>query len=227
MRDYEDAGLFADSSLQLYHELIDYNTIDPNAFAPFPRFNDEVVYDAKTLIAIVLLQSRAKVDTSLYAMYDSNDLRKTAFFREYSDGSHAFKGFYTGSTSPSLFTGIATDELYLVKAECEARNGKIEAALEDINTLLVNRYKTGSFVPLNIKDGPALTDTILAERRKELLYRTLRWTDLRRLNLEPDHAQTIYRYLNGELMSLPPNGPRYTFEIDRNSINQSGLQQNP
>lgn len=227
MREYENAGLFADSSLQLYHVLLDYNTIDANAFAPFPQFNDEVIYDAKTLVAIVLLQSRAKVDTTLYAMYDTNDLRKTAFFREYADGSHAFKGFYTGSTSPSLFTGIATDELYLIRAESEARSGKIAPALEDINRLLVNRYKSGSFVPLNITDEQELTDTILAERRKELLYRTLRWTDLRRLNMEADHAQTIYRYLNGKLLSLPPNSPRYTFEIDRNSVNQSGLQQNP
>lgn len=227
MRDYENAGAYADSSLRLYHSLLDYNSIEATASAPFPEFNDEVIYDARTLVAVMLVQSRAKVDSVLYASYDSNDVRKTAFFREYSDGSHAFKGSYTGSTSPVLFTGISTDELYLIRAECEARKGAVASALEDLNTLLVNRYKAGTFMPVSTTDAALLVDTILLERRKELLYRTLRWTDLRRLNLESQHAQTIYRKINGELLSLPPNSPRYTFEIDRNSVNQSGLQQNP
>ena len=227
MRQYDDADVYADSSLRLYHVLIDYNTIDTAAFAPFPKFNDEVVYDAATLVAIVLIQSRAKVDSVLYSMYDANDLRKSAFFREYGDGSHGFKGGYTGSTSPSLFTGIATDELYLVRAECEARKGAMASALDNINTLLVNRYRAGSFIPLNMTDAGELLDTILTERRKELLYRALRWTDLRRLNLEQGHAKTIYRKINNEVLTLPPGSPRYTFEIDRNSVNHSDLPQNP
>lgn len=227
MRDYENAGACADSSLQLYHVLLDYNNIDSNAFAPFPQFNDEVIYDARTLVAVILIQSRAKVDSSLYALYDTNDLRKSAFFREYDDGSHAFKGGYTGSTSPSLFTGIATDELYLVRAECEARKGAVASALNDINTLLADRYKTNTFVPLSTTDANELLDTILTERRKELLYRALRWTDLRRLNLETGHSRIIYRKINGKVLSLLPGSPRYTFEIDRNSINLSGLKQNP
>lgn len=227
MRNYENAGAYADTALQLYHSLLDYNSVDGNASAPFPEFNEEVIYDARTVVATILTQSKAKVDSVLYASYDSNDIRKTAFFRKYGDGSHAFKGSYTGSTSPVLFTGIATDELYLIRAECEARKGEVASALRDINTLLVNRYIAGTFVPLSTTDAALLVDTILLERRKELLYRMLRWTDLRRLNLEPEHAQTIYRKINGELLSLPPNSPRYTFQIDRNSINQSGLQQNP
>lgn len=227
MRDYMNAGSYADSSLQLHHVLIDYNTINTAASAPFPQFNDEVIYHAATQVAVVLIQSRAKVDSGLYLMYDKNDLRKNAFFREYSNGSHAFKGNYTGSVSPSLFTGIATDELFLIRAECAARKGDITSSLNDLNTLLVNRWQAGTFTPLSSNDAAKILDTILIERRKELLFRTLRWTDLRRLNFEPLHAQTIYRKINGEELSLTPGSPRYTFQIDKNSINLSGLQQNP
>ena len=44
-----------------------------------------------------------------------------------------FKGFYTqGRDGGNFFTGIATDEVFLIRAECNARLDRKEAALADL-----------------------------------------------------------------------------------------------
>ncbi|MGZ3777759.1 MAG: RagB/SusD family nutrient uptake outer membrane protein [Mucilaginibacter sp.] len=227
MRKYDRAGLYADSCLQLYHPLIDYNTVSTSSTIPFKQFNDEVIYDARTSPPAALSAARARIDTLLYQSYAANDLRKTVFFKSNANGSKAFKGNYTGLSNASLFTGCATDEVLLIRAEAAARNGNAQPALNDLNTLLVTRYKSGTYIPVTTTNTGQLLTLILQERRKELLYRTLRWTDLRRLNKETATAQTLYRNIGGTRYTLQPGGLRYTFEIDRNAVNISGVTQNP
>lgn len=227
MSDYSNAGLYADSALSNYSKLIDYNTISPGATIPFKQFNDEVIYDARTPAPGTLTASKAKVDTVLYASYAANDLRKTVFFKNGNNGSKAFKGNYTGQNNASLFTGIATDELYLIRAECAARAGHLNAATNDLNTLLVNRWKKGSYNPLSFTDQSQLLAAVLKERRKELLFRGLRWIDLRRFNLNDPAKITLTRNVNNTTFLLAPNSDRYVFQLDRNAVTISGLPQNP
>ncbi|NNU34424.1 RagB/SusD family nutrient uptake outer membrane protein [Mucilaginibacter sp. S1162] len=227
MRKYDQAGLYADSCLQLYHKLIDYNTVTASSTIPFKQFNDEVIYDARTSPPAALSTARARIDTMLFQSYAPNDLRKTVFFKSNANGSKAFKGNYTGLSNASLFTGCATDEVLLIRAEAAARSGNAQSALNDLNTLLITRYKTGTYVPVTTANTGQPLVLILQERRKELLYRALRWTDLRRLNKETATAQTLYRNIAGTRYTLPPGGLRYTFELDRNAVNISGLIQNP
>ncbi|MBD1395143.1 RagB/SusD family nutrient uptake outer membrane protein [Mucilaginibacter glaciei] len=227
MSDFTNAGLYADSALSNYNKLIDYNTLTVSAAIPFKQFNDEVIYDSKAAGPQALSQSKARVDTLLYASYSTNDLRRNVLFKVNPNGTVAFKGNYTGVAGASLFTGIATNELYLIKAETAVRNGDSRTALTALNSLLVTRWKSGTFVPYAISDQKQLLGIILKERRKDLPFRSLRWTDLRRLNMEPDYAKILVRNLTGGTYTLEPNGLRYVFQIDQDAVNISGLQQNP
>jgi len=227
MGNYNDASICADSALNLYNKLIDYNTVSKTAAIPFAQFNDEVIYDARSAAPQALAISRAKIDTLLYRSYNIDDLRKVVFFKTNTDGSYAFKGNYTGQNNAAIFTGIATDELYFIKAESTARLGKTDDALAALNTVLSSRWKKGTFANLTINDKDQLLSTILTERRKELLFRNLRWTDLRRLNLEIEFKTTLTRNLNGTLYNLTPGSERYVIELDRSAVNLSGLVQNP
>ena len=224
MQDYTHAGMYADSCLLLNPGLMDYNTLDSNDNYPFPRFNPETLithggYNAN------LDEYTAKVDTTLLSTYAPNDLRKTLFFRPNGDGSFAFRGTYYGGYG--LFTGLATDEVYLTRAECSAREGRAEAALADFVTLLKNRYKTGTYQPPLVADSDSLLTLILAERRKELPFRDLRWMDLKRLNREARYAKTLTRVVDGQTYTLPPNDPRYALPLPRSVIELTGMQQNP
>lgn len=221
---YEKAGRYADSCLQLYNTLIDYNTLSAAASYPFARFNPEVIWESYCFIHEPLYPNNAKIDSNLYTSFATGDLRKTLFFKSNGNGTYAFKGSYEGSGN--LFDGIASDEMYLVRAECKARAGDKLAAMTDLNTLLVKRFKSGTFVPLTATDAAAALATILTERRKELVFRCLRWADIKRLNKEGANI-TLQRIINGQMYTLPPNDLRYALAIPEEVITVSGMQQNP
>jgi hypothetical protein len=227
MQDYKAAGLYADSSLMLYNTLIDYNLVDASSDAPFAQFNDEVIFDSQANYPDALYQPDARIDSVLFDSYQANDIRKQCFFTSIGDGSYFFKGNYTGKADdPTMFTGIATDELYLTRAECYARLGDSSKALDDLNTVMSKRINKTGFIPYSLPIQDGLLRLILTERRKELLFRAVRWTDLRRLNKEAEFRDTIYRFINGKKYELLPGSDRYTLQIDRNTITISGITQN-
>jgi hypothetical protein len=98
-------------------------------------------------------------------------------------------------------------------------------ALSDLNTLLVKRWTNGNFTPFTASSALEAQDTILEERRKELAFRGLRWTDLRRLNKEGANI-TLTRLLFGQTYHLSPNSPYYVLPIPPDVIALSGIQQN-
>lgn len=228
MGNYQSALQYADSCLNLYSNLLNYNSspVSITATNPFPRFNDEVIFHVTARNATSL--NNIRVDTSFFNSYDNNDLRKTALYRINTDGTYNFKGNYNATGNRSLFSGIATDEVYLIRAEAKARLGQFQSAMDDVNTLMVKRWKTGTFVPFTASSADQAISIILNERRKELAFRgSLEWSDLRRLNKEPSRARTVTRVLNGTTYTLSPSDLRYTFLIPPSVINMSGITQNP
>jgi hypothetical protein len=223
MRDYPNAGLYADSALAIKAVLIDYNGIDPVPTYPIPQFNAEVLYDCYMFIPAVLINSSAIIVPQLYSSYEEHDLRKLLFFRANMDGSVSFRGSYEKSVQ--LFTGLATDELYLTRAECSARSGNLSEAKDDLNTLLRKRYKAGFYIDLGINTQTELLNRILLERRKELLMRGTRWMDIKRLNQEGRNI-VLKRSGGGINYELIPNAKRYAIPLPEDLVQLSGLPQN-
>lgn len=223
--DYRNSLANADSCLSIYSNLLDYNNLSATSNNPISRFNAEVIFYTNTGTPVNAISSRAKIDSNLYKMYSSNDLRRAIYFKQNPNGSFYFKGSYNGSAS-RVFNGIATDEIYLIRAECNARLGNISNALSDLNTLLYKRYKSGTFAPLQISNSYDLLVTILNERRKELIYRGLRWMDIRRLNKDSRFAINLKRVLGNNTYELPPNDPKYVLLIPDVVIGLTGMKQN-
>ena len=229
MGDYANAAINANACLQRYGTLIDFNTLKPTASHPLARFNAETIFFGSSS-ELGLAYNIAKVDSNLHASYASNDLRLTCFFGKNTGanaGTFVFKGGYTGSVSNSPFCGLATDEQYLIRAECYARAGDASNAMADLNTLLSNRWVSGTYTNMTATDASDALAKILVERRKELLFRGLRWTDLRRLNTDARFAITLTRVLNGTTYTLPPNDLRYTLLIPQDVILREPMPQNP
>lgn len=224
MGNHAKAGMYADSSLMLKNTLINYNTLSTTATFPFAQFNQEQLFHGVTGPRH-LANTRAKVDTLLYSQYDAKDCRKTIFFRINSNGTIAFKGSYAGN-SGSLFSGIATDEMYLTSAESYARAGNIEKALARLDSLLIKRYKTGQFTPSVAATPDEALSKILVERRKELVFRFIRWMDIKRLNKQ-GAGIILKRQINNQEVVLPPNDLRYALPIPETIIRISGITQNP
>lgn len=242
MEDYAQALTNANAALLLNNQLMNFNSEGIPV-----RFNKEVIFHS-LMSSSELLNSNevAMINVELVNSYSTNDLRKGIFVREnmkdipdpsnpgntisVPDGTYRFTGNYEASTT-NLFNGLAVDELYLIRAESYARGGKLNEALADLNSLLVKRWKTGTYVNLTTSNPQSDTQDevlskILEERRKELLMRGLRWTDLRRLNKDSRFAKALVRSGGGINYSLPANDPRYTLLIPQAVINNSSLEQN-
>ena len=225
--DYPKALLWADSCLNAYNSLLDYNTVKAAVRRPFPdNANPEILFQCSANDYLAPYYGSIRVDSSLYSSYDSNDLRRSIFFQPTLSGDGVFfKGNYTGGFYP--FSGLATDEVYLTRAECYARTGSAAAALKDLDTLMIYRKKAGTFRPYTVTTADSALRIVLRERRKETLFRELRWVDLRRLNPDPRFAVTITRSLGALSYTLLPGDLRYTFLIPESEIKYSGIAQNP
>lgn len=197
----------------------------------------------------------ARINPSLVEAYTTDDLRKTIFLKPNSinvnlmysddqettvtleDGTFQFTGNYEPNTDPTFFTGLAVDEMLLIRAECYARAGNIGSAAADLNMLLRTRWRPNSYVDMSAQTSPEVAlNTILNERRKELLMRGLRWTDLRRLNKAAIRitkdvtftglASNPTKVENTTTATLPANDPRFTLLIPKEVMDNSGLAQN-
>lgn len=227
MRAYAQAGEYADKALQLHDSLINYNDLDPIAVLPFTNRNKETIFQSsfskQTQILQAFIFPEVIIDSTLLGMYDDNDLRHDTYYTNLFSGQYNLKGSYSATIYP--FTGLATDELYLVRAEANARAGMLAEAIDDINTLLMNRYRTGTFTPLVPGTQAEALQIIRDERRKELAFRGLRWTDLRRYNKEGANIQ-LQRVLNGNTYTIPPNSKLYVLPIPPEVKSLGGLIDN-
>lgn len=228
MEDWSKAASFAASCLAQNQTLIDFNTLNANASLPFPTFQNvhpEVIQYAEGTISNFYISNTPLFDSVLYRSYSTNDLRRTVFFRLFNNRP-IFKGFYTG-VNMGPFSGIATNEVFLIRAEALARMGEKDAAMGVLNSLLVKRWKTGTYTNLTAVDASDALQKIITERRKELPFHgTLVWEDLRRLNRDSRFARTLTRVIAGVTYVLPPNDKRYTLPIPDLEIRLSGIQQN-
>lgn len=225
LSDYEKALFHSDASLKIYSLLLDFNTLSKTANF-IERYNREVLYHV-TMRSHSFIAANCLIDPDLFAMYDEHDLRRIILCRKNASGAIQFKGNYN-SSSTILFCGLATDEMYLTRAECFARTGKVDEAMDDLNTLLRSRWSNAvEYTERSASNAEAALRLVLDERFKELMLRGIRWTDLRRLNNDPRFARTLSRVVLGNTYTIEPNSYKYSFPMPEDIVQMTGIQQNP
>ena len=226
MRMYDSAYVYADKALGIKHDILDYNSseVDPSSPVPFQPYNKEIIfYTTQSGRYLPVFSFFSFADTALFNSYDSNDLRRQVFY--FPQGNYySFKGHYTAN--PYLFfSGITTAEMVLTRAECLARKGLVAEAMAALNNFLPNRWVAGTFQPLSASTKEEALAIVLAERRKELTMRSLRWIDIKRLNKEGANI-ILKRVLGTETYTLAPKSNYYALPIPKDIIDQTGITQN-
>ena len=229
MRDYQKAMVNADECLKIKSSLMNFNSdadiLGLTLNIPFKRFNKETIfYTEGTTNYDINSPTRARVDSNLYSSYHVNDLRRTGYFRLVS-GYQQFKGSYASSPT-LLFSGLAVDEMLLNRAEGRAKTGDSSGAMEDLNVLLRTRWRnTVPYVPVVALNTLDALEKVRTERRKELLMRQTRFTDIKRLNMEGANI-TARRKANGKVYELAPHAPYYALPIPVDIIQLTGMESN-
>jgi hypothetical protein len=226
MGNYEKAENYASSCLKQPVALLNYSSLKATDTYPFKRNNEEVIINS-TIGGNYgpFYAPNGKIDPQLIKSYSDNDLRKTLFFvLNSADKTYSFRGMYLGLRG--IFSGIATDEIYLIKAECLARMENTDGAMKVLNDLLITRFVPGTYVKLSAGSSAEALSIILKERRKELILRGIRWSDLKRLNNDSATAITLTRNVESKDYRLDPNDPRYAFPLPDYVVTTYHLEQN-
>lgn len=190
---------------------------------PMTKNSDFEIYDWKESYFrrnVDLPQAWLVPSDGLVAAYGANktdreyDLRWKYFFVDnYSYSNAAFRGSGEGddfipADSIAAYQGLdiigpSVPEMYLIKAECQARIGSYSNAQTTINELRAKRISADA--PANIRDlsfssKEDAIQKILDERRREMPF-FARWYDLKRLAA------------NGEFGYIPTTIERDFFEV--------------
>lgn len=227
MGKYDSAYKYSEACLAGDKILLDFNELTPGV--PINSFNREVVFHSVAPSGIILIPVFAKIDSLLISSYKVGDLRKDIFFvanPSPNNKTYAFRGSYDGTNSLSaVFTGITVAEMLLIKAECLTRKGQINESINTLNKLLKKRWKSDSWIPTDPTTVSDPLELILEERRKELVYRGIRWMDIKRLNRDGANIK-LRRMINGVEYNLNPTERKWLPLIPLDVINRSGIEQN-
>lgn len=261
--DYEQALHYAEEALKEYDVLVDYNTemseedvmganiLFPSTFdISFDNYTKiigwkEFLY--MRLLYAVTVDALYFPSQELLDMYDKeHDLRYRYHVvegvMETMYNSSVDYPIYVFFTLTDLPSGPTTAEMYLIKAECQARLGDYMDAMETVNALRAKRLEPGDWVNLQADSQQEAIMRILEERRREMPF-AQRWFDIRRLNnneTEYDDvaditkefhrftAATIYGDEEPITYTLEKNSRKYALPLNENEIELSNgaLHQN-
>lgn len=221
MGNYQKALDYAEAVLKERNELLDFRQLSSSASYPISVFNEEVILHAYMLTGMTNILVNKKV----WESFDEEDLRKTLYFRSTTDDRLNFRGSYYGRST--LFSGLATDEMYLIASECAARLNQEDKAKDYLVGLMEHRYAAGYVPNIDLLSGSGLLNFILEERRKELVFRGLRWGDVKRLNKSGANISMERYHEDGTVELLPAGSPKFNLPIPQGIINLTGMEQNP
>lgn len=208
----------AQKALALQNGLIDFKGLATAYSYPVLVQNPEVIF-SKTLLTTY---DGSPLSNDLLNSFDSNDLRYNYYTIEGSNFFPTYTGRGFGMTRYSytngINVGVSVPEMYLIAAECYARLGQTQEAVDNLNILRAKRYKDGTAYQLSAATNTEALNLALTERQKELIGRGFRWFDQRRLNLDPLYQKTYTRVFKGQIYNLEPNSEGYVFPINQNYI---------
>lgn len=208
----------AQKALEMQSGLIDLKTFASGYSYPVLIQNPEVIF-SKTLL---LAYNGAPLSTELLNSFSANDLRYNYYTAPGSSfyPTHTGRGFgiYTYSYTNGINVGVSVPEMYLIAAECSARLGQPQKAVDYLNILRAKRYKANTAYQVSATTNKEALDLVLTERQKEFIGKGFRWFDQRRLNLDPLYQKTYTRVFKGQTYTLEPNSDGYVFPINQNYI---------
>lgn len=224
---YPEALDAANDALALSNTLRDINNnevgFDRVRINPLVTEDEEIIWLKNHISSVRIYPS-----DELVFLYDFEDLRFQKFGSLF-EALGVFKFFYAaGALNENLSDGITTPDLYLIRAECNARLNNIQAANDDLNALREKRYPTGLYTPVNITDPSLLLQFVKDERRREIAISFDRTFDIKRYNLFDNDNISLTHTLEGKTATLEANSKNWAFPIATKILQRNPeLKQNP
>lgn len=232
MGNYAEALKAANEVLEINNSLLDlkkYAVVKPQSSigrtnVPQDIDNPENIY-IKFAPYVYGLSSKVFGSDELISLFSEDDMRIQVYFTK--DFRNIPTDKYVWAPYLRANLAVSSPEIYLIAAECEAREGSIERAIALINKLRDNRIKNNTDIVAT--DRNDALQKVLEERRRELaMSGMVRYIDLKRLNQESQFAKTVTHVTGEGTFSLEPNSPLYVLPIPAKVMrfNKNSMKQN-
>lgn len=232
MGNYTEALKAANAVLEMNNSLLDlkkYAVVKPQSSigrtnVPQDIDNPENIY-IKFAPYVYGLSSKVFGSDELISLFSEDDMRLQVYFTKNFRNIPTDKYVWAPYLRANL--AVSSPEIYLIAAECEAREGSIERAIALINKLRDNRIKNNTDIVAT--DRNDALQKVLEERRRELaMSGMVRYIDLKRLNQESQFAKTVTHVTGEGTFRLEPNSPLYVLPIPAKVMrfNKNSMKQN-
>jgi len=230
MNNYTEALKYADLALSENNKLYDwiayYNTnkaiIDvPNSYTATTSpmgytYAENYMYRHGSTSS---LSTENSIPVERAQRFEAGDTRFISRWKLYTVGAETY---YRRTLSGMFnFGGITTVEIYLIKAECLARDNKISEALGVLNTVRKTRILPASYQDIATADKTTALNAIFRTKRNELTNTLIPFADARRLNAEGVYKVSFTKTANATTYTLKSDSHLWTMPFPQ------GATQNP
>lgn len=223
-----------DISLSFY----DYNTTAlPTSITV--AMNTEVIYGKQSsnywTINNLFATGELVIKPATVALFEATDKRLGWYAASPRGASAIYPQGMKRRIAPSITQiGMTLPDLYLLRAEANARIGDLDGAVQDLLTLRNKRMPTNaSSIPQNIaSDQKSLLNFVIEERIREFAVQGYRWFDMRRLSVDPLFADiptpthTIYTMAGDAVDTYTLSTNRYVLRFPDKVMNENPNMQN-
>ncbi|NIG53095.1 RagB/SusD family nutrient uptake outer membrane protein [Chitinophaga sp. Cy-1792] len=149
-------------------------------------------------------------------LYDKGDARLKVNFAVRTVSSEAILS-YRRNDKPNM-SGLRTPEVYYIKAECLARAGNMQEAMEVLNTVRRKRIITAFYSDVTATTEAEAIAKIRREMRCEYRGAGMMYLDYRRFNMDPVYKTTLTKTEGTTTYSIAPDSYIWIMPFSATSI---------
>ncbi len=240
MADYTNAAKYADMALAINNKLYDWTAfyaankaqienpssytrlVDPAGYTYVENYNFRHGSSRNSGAENSLIVERTN-------LFENGDARFKARWKRYTVGADTY--YYSTLTSYHNQGGYTTTEMYLIKAECQARANKLLEAMSTLNTVRKTRILASSYHDLTTTSIADAIGKIRRTKDNELILSIAPFADARRFNAEGTYSntRTFSKTVGTTTVTLSPSSYMWTMPFPQGAIENHGngtLKQN-
>jgi tetratricopeptide (TPR) repeat protein len=154
------------------------------------------------------------------ARFEEGDAEFLSRWKERTVGSETY---YYGMLSGNFNRGgLTTTEVYLIKAECQARTGDVSGAMQTVNQVRSARILDAYYADLTATTADEALAIIEQVKDNAMVLTFVPFCDQRRWNLDTSTARTYTKTVDSETRSLSPDSYLWTMPFPQGAVDNAG-----
>ncbi len=233
MMNYDKALEYAEKALAINDKLVDWvafyeeNKSKIEQENVYPSLATPLGFDSKDCYNFNFADNSSNYASSIFKIpvqrakgFEEGDAYFLSNWKLRTQGSETF---YQGMTNGYInLAGMRTVEQYLIKAECLARKGQMQDAMDVLNHVRQTYILPEKYQPLAASSEAEAIQYIRQAKDNLLIFSIVPFCDARRYNAEGKYARTLVKEMDGKQVSLTPTSHLWTFPFPQGALDNPG-----